>query len=128
MDERKTSVGQGAKLCTNCGEVLQRIAERVSLHGDCRGIWSLLMEDIEMDVYACPDCGKLEFYRPAAASPEPEELVTCPACGAQHSKYINCPNCIMSTGFSQIGKKAWQQNNHEKQEKKKRKQDPWDWK
>lgn len=128
MDERKTSAGQGTKLCTNCGEVLQRIAERVSLHGDCRGIWSLLVEDIEMDVYACPDCGKLEFYRPLAVSPEPEKLVTCPTCGTQHSKYISCPNCMMEGGLSQIGRNIRQQKKQEEQEKERRTKDPWDWK
>lgn len=73
----------------------------------------------EMEVYSCPNCGKLEFFQPGVPEEDieapdmgddfvPPELdknivcvsregipqVRCPACGVKHDfDYPQCPKC-----------------------------------
>ena len=78
---------------------------------------NLLAGSLELDVYGCPQCGKLEFFQPETAvsefRPEPQEglppeagqriigvsadgvpQVRCPSCGKNHDfDYPKCPCC-----------------------------------
>ncbi|MBQ4600371.1 MAG: hypothetical protein IJB17_01915 [Oscillospiraceae bacterium] len=56
---------------------------------------------IELEMYACPQCGKMEFYRPVFTKGEldgyshhdlPQKQ--CPKCGETHDfDYPKCPYC-----------------------------------
>ena len=107
-------------VCLRCGaqmsflktEKLQLGEAGTTLMG---GIYSNIVAGaLEVDIYLCPDCGKLEFFRPggkalfARAQEEkapqtgafglpPEKkisVVKCDACGAMHSaEDPACPGC-----------------------------------
>lgn len=54
----------------------------------------------EVEIYICPDCGKMEFYRPepleleAAAQEAEIPQCRCPSCGREHDfDYPKCPYC-----------------------------------
>jgi endogenous inhibitor of DNA gyrase (YacG/DUF329 family) len=48
---------------------------------------------MEVDIYSCPDCGKLEFFL-ADAAEEGLQQRRCPKCGKQHDfDYPKCPFC-----------------------------------
>lgn len=111
------------KTCPACGGTLEMIQEDVFLRfdtpfrfGDC----------LSMNVYQCVECRRLEFYSTDPVEqqkPDPDEMVTCPECGEEHSKYINCPNCLRKMG--------WRNVRIKKDEEKKRPKkgvDPWDYK
>ncbi len=50
-------------------------------------------QDLKAEVYACPKCGKMEFFAPV----EPEvkiEKVTCAACQKSYDiDFPRCPGC-----------------------------------
>ena len=56
---------------------------------------NLIAGAIEVDIYICPKCQKLEFYATENALPEePLPQKKCPECGAVHDfDYPKCPNC-----------------------------------
>ncbi len=58
---------------------------------------NLLAGSMELVIYRCPKCFKVEFYSPEKQSPATEEgmpQVTCPACGTVHDfDYPKCPRC-----------------------------------
>lgn len=91
--------------CLRCGAAMEflgreklQLGEAGLLFGD---IPHLLAGALELDIYACPDCGKLEFYRPKLTKGElngyshsdlPQK--TCPKCGEIHDfDYPKCPYC-----------------------------------
>lgn len=56
------------KCCSACGAELELAMENLSLGGDGWGLLtSALAENLEVDAYACPSCGKVEFYRHKSA-------------------------------------------------------------
>ena len=85
--------------CTHCSEQMKFLGrERLQLGqtgwllGD---IPNLIAGALEVDIYMCPNCRKLEFYA-AEAEVIGEELPkkTCPACGTVHDfDYPKCPKC-----------------------------------
>ena len=91
-------------LCLRCGEEMRYIMrERLQLGktgwflGD---LPNLLSGALEVDIYCCPCCGKMEFYRSADDGPafDDEEdriaQVICPSCGGVHDMdYPKCPFC-----------------------------------
>jgi DNA-directed RNA polymerase subunit RPC12/RpoP len=86
--------------CLRCGETMQFYArERLQLGktgwvlGD---LPNLFAGALDVSIYVCPACRKLEFYADESASESEEELPqkTCPACGTVHDfDYPKCPNC-----------------------------------
>lgn len=85
--------------CLRCGEAMQYLAqERIQLGktgwilGD---LPNLLAGALNVHIYVCPACGKLEFY--AAENAAAEETLpqkTCPKCGTVHDfDYPQCPKC-----------------------------------
>ena len=56
------------------------------------GLWTLLADQYEVDLYACPACGKVELYT-AAFSPEPEPApYWCEHCQEEREDRL-CPVC-----------------------------------
>ncbi len=56
---------------------------------------NLLSGALDVYIYICPDCGKLEFFS-AADDTEEDELPQrkCPSCGTTHDfDYPKCPRC-----------------------------------
>ncbi len=52
---------------------------------------NLLAGAMEVDIYSCPDCGKIEFFQS-----EQENCIIrkCPNCGQRHEfDYPKCPFC-----------------------------------
>ena len=95
-------VSQNSRPCANCnGEMLYMKREHLQLGktGWIFGDWSnLLAGALEVDIWACPRCGKLEFYlaRPEELEPEEDRMfqITCPNCGYEHDlDDPKCPRC-----------------------------------
>ncbi len=91
--------------CLRCGEAMEfGMTERFQL-----GQTGLLLGDIpnivagslELDVYFCPSCGKVEFYTPKSIRKENGRYSNsdlpqreCPRCGSRHDfDYPKCPDC-----------------------------------
>lgn len=94
----------GEKRCIHCDRPLQflrrekfQLGETGWFLGD---LPNLLAGSMEMELWCCPGCGKLEFYVPMA---EVEESLgtegrmaqtRCPVCGAEHDlDDPKCPRC-----------------------------------
>jgi len=78
--------------CLRCGNLMEFVkSEKVQL-GE-RGIpfSHIIKGALEVDIYYCKECGKLEFYHTK------DELITkvqCPDCGKTHDRdYRKCPFC-----------------------------------
>lgn len=90
--------------CLRCSEKMRYFArERIQLGktgwvlGD---LPNLLAGALEVDIFYCPGCGKLEFYATDDSESNHERLVnelpqrTCPNCGTVHDfDYPKCPKC-----------------------------------
>lgn len=88
--------------CPACGAAMERKLWDFQIGADGRGGFINWMPPYRVDLYACPQCGKIEFYDAAFCraqerenDPEAQE-VTCPVCGAKHSPLINCPRCALN--------------------------------
>ena len=91
-------------LCLRCGtEMRFMMRERLQLGqtgwllGD---LSNLLSGSLKVDVYCCPDCGKMEFFKADDNEPGYDEAedriaqVRCPKCGTVHDMdYPKCPKC-----------------------------------
>ena len=61
-------------LCPACGAEMELKLENLSIGADGRGgLMSLLMDQYEVDLYACPVCGKVELYTAGFDSEEEKE-------------------------------------------------------
>ena len=108
--------------CVRCGASMGFLMREKFQKGDM-GVWVgnlnfSMQGGFEMEVYSCPQCGKLEFYLPGVPAEEveipevndvfpPEEgsnivcvdndgipQVRCRACGILHDfDYPSCPKC-----------------------------------
>lgn len=61
---------------------------------------NLLSGALDLLIYTCPKCGKVEFFRPMedeeGYSEEVDRIaqIKCPKCGVTHDMdYPKCPNC-----------------------------------
>ena len=90
MTERKLS-------CLRCGAALRfygrdklQLGQTGWLLGD---LPNLIAGAMAVDIYACPDCGKVELFQPEEALSELPQK-TCPQCGAVIDfDYGRCPRC-----------------------------------
>ena len=59
------------------------------------GDWpNILAGALMVDIYACPNCGKIEFFQAYEASEEKLAQRQCPRCGKWHDfDYPKCPFC-----------------------------------
>ncbi|MGE4276441.1 MAG: hypothetical protein AB7E30_04585 [Lawsonibacter sp.] len=111
------------KHCPACGNALECKLQNFSIGSDGGGgLLSLLSDQYEVDLYACPKCGKVELYT-AHFPPEeetPEQTVSCPVCGSKHSPLIGCPTCALLNARSTPSSNALSSPN------KKRRRPPWE--
>jgi len=91
MDEMK---------CLRCGEKMQFFTREKLQLGKTGWILgdlpNLFAGALEVAIYACPACHKLEFYDVEAEMVVDEDLPkrTCPVCGTIHDfDYPKCPKC-----------------------------------
>lgn len=87
--------------CLRCGADMRfGMREKVQLGetgwilGD---IPNLLAGALELDIYFCPKCGKVEFYTPEESTRYSDAELpqsTCPKCGRKHDfDFPKCPHC-----------------------------------
>ncbi len=85
--------------CLRCQEPMRYIkSEKLQLGqtgwflGD---LPNLLSGAMEVEIYACPACGKLELYQSTKTAAEKDlPQVKCPKCGKTHDfDYPKCPFC-----------------------------------
>lgn len=85
--------------CPRCNEEMQYLSrERIQLGktgwvlGD---LPNLLSGALEVEIYVCPKCRKLEFFLAENEALDDETpKKTCPACGTVHDfDYPKCPKC-----------------------------------
>ncbi len=87
--------------CLRCGKDMQfGMREQFQL-----GRTSILLGDIpniragalELDVYYCPDCGKVELFTPEELGRYSDPTLPqkkCPNCGSEHDfDFPKCPEC-----------------------------------
>ena len=85
--------------CLRCGqpmEFLQREHLQLGRTGWILGdLDNLLAGGLDVDILACPGCGKLEFFRGGFSEAEaPEEKIArirCPGCGRSYE--MDSPKC-----------------------------------
>ena len=83
--------------CLRCGHDMNHIKTEKLQLGQTGWILgdlpNLLAGAMEVDIYTCPNCGKLEFYLAEEAEEElPQKQ--CPNCGKKHDfDYPKCPYC-----------------------------------
>jgi len=95
MDEREIS-------CLRCQENMVfvrkarfQLGETGWFLGD---LPNLLAGSMELSLYSCPQCGKVEFFQAQEEADADEEdtiaQTTCPRCGKQYDMdYPRCPFC-----------------------------------
>ena len=56
---------------------------------------NLIAGALDVDIYICPSCSRLEFFAPSQTEAESTlPTRTCPNCGAVHDfDYPKCPRC-----------------------------------
>ena len=87
--------------CSHCGDEMRYArCEKLQLGQTgwlLRDLPNLLAGALEVDIYLCPGCGKLEFFLAEPASIEEEDRIAqikCPQCGREHDiDYPKCPFC-----------------------------------
>ncbi|MCI5753095.1 MAG: hypothetical protein MR033_00450 [Clostridiales bacterium] len=85
--------------CLRCGAGMHYVKTAMIQLGQTSwlfGDWpNLIAGAMEVDIYACPNCGKLELFQTEPAA-EPLQIAqrTCPVCGKTHdADYPRCPFC-----------------------------------
>lgn len=94
--------------CSRCGgemNLIKREKLQLGQTGWILGDWpNLLAGALEVEIFCCNKCGKLEFYRadmheertfvPPQHEPSDLPQKTCPNCGIRHDfDYPACPLC-----------------------------------
>ena len=88
--------------CLRCGckmEFMLRENIQLGKTGWIIGDWgNLLAGALDVAVYTCPECGKLEFFRgELGGEPEQRDCIAqtdCPACGVEYDlDSPQCPRC-----------------------------------
>jgi len=83
--------------CLRCGREMNHIRTENLQFGKTGWILgdlpNLLAGAMEVDIYACPNCGKVEFFL-TDAEEEGLPQKQCPNCGKRHDfDYPKCPFC-----------------------------------
>lgn len=84
-------------VCLRCGREMNHIGRKKLQLGQTGWILgdlpNLLAGAMEVDIYSCPQCRKLEFFL-ANAGEEGLPQKQCPNCGKRHDfDYPKCPFC-----------------------------------
>ena len=89
-------------ICIRCGGTMSHVGtEKLQLGqaGLFMGLWNnILAGSMEVEIYACADCSKLEFYANTENSTanDTDDLpqAKCPRCGKMYDfDYPKCPFC-----------------------------------
>ena len=83
--------------CLRCGHKMEHVKTESLQLGQTGWILgdlpNLLAGSLEVEIYACSDCGKLEFFS-ADEAEESLPQIQCPNCGRMHDfDYPKCPYC-----------------------------------
>ena len=85
--------------CLRCGMPMRYLKREKIQLGEMSWILgeasNLLSGALEVDIYACTNCGKIEFYMPESETVENElPQKQCPNCRKVHDfDYPKCPFC-----------------------------------
>ena len=86
------------KKCSNCGGAMEFMGEEQVQLGQVGFLLghlsNLLSGSLEVELWGCPDCGKLDFYRQSGSGIGDEGQMaqtTCPTCGREHD--LDDPKC-----------------------------------
>ncbi len=85
--------------CLRCGEEMQYLSREKLQLGKTGWVLgdlpNLLSGALEVQIYVCPECRKLEFFLAENETIDDETpKMTCPDCGTVHDfDYPKCPNC-----------------------------------
>ena len=92
----------GKKRCSNCGHDMEYVGREDVQLGRTSfilGDWpNLLAGALNVEIWECPDCGKLDLYRGDASEKGEGQMAktTCPVCGVVHElDDSKCPRCGM---------------------------------
>lgn len=82
--------------CLRCGKGMKYITTEELQLGKTSWIFgdlpNLVAGAMEVSIYSCPGCGKLELFQAEEFSELPQK--TCPQCGKEHDfDYPKCPFC-----------------------------------
>lgn len=104
-DRKKAEVKKKAqtKFCPLCSTQMNLALQNFSIGADGGGgLATLLADQYVVDLYACPQCGKVELYT-AGFIPGvgmENDMVACPVCGNEHHKDVGCPTCAVNASRS----------------------------
>ena len=84
-------------LCLRCNEEMKYLGTRKIQLGETGWILgdlpNLLAGSLEVDIYSCVKCGKIEFYHTERSETSIAQT-KCPKCGRSHDcDYPKCPVC-----------------------------------
>jgi len=83
--------------CLRCNKTMHYIKREKLQLGETGWVLgdlsNLLAGAMEVDIYTCPDCGKIEFFMAEELEEEMPQK-QCPKCGMKHDfDYPKCPFC-----------------------------------
>ena len=84
--------------CLRCDSKMQHLKREKMQLGQTGWILgdlpNLVAGSMEVDIYACPNCRKLEFFVPESHGEEEMLQKKCPKCGKSHDfDFPKCPFC-----------------------------------
>ena len=97
--------------CLRCGTDMKFSGrEKIQLGEESyhSGLWAMMTaESMKVDIYKCPDCGKIELFEPQVKkSVEPQSNWTCSECGFYNlSQVQTCQSCGVTRIWSEKQKK-----------------------
>ena len=88
------------KRCSGCGGEMRFFGQEQIQLGQY-GLFSAYLSNLisgalDVDIWECPDCGKLDFYHQGSSRPEEDRITQtiCPKCGRKHDlDDPQCPGC-----------------------------------
>ena len=84
--------------CLRCGQKMNYIKKEKLQLGQTGWLLgdlpNLVAGAMEVDIYTCPQCGKIEFFLAEAENDDELPQKQCPNCGKWHDfDYPKCPFC-----------------------------------
>ena len=81
------------KRCPNCGAPMECKLQNFSIGADGGGgLVTLLAAQYEVDLFACPQCGKVELYTAGTSRAPRRAPYWCERCGKEREDRL-CPEC-----------------------------------
>ena len=92
-------------VCLRCNKTMEYVGREKLQMGETGLLFgtlpNLIAGSLEVDLYLCPECGKLEFYAPMPTKGENQGYChgdlpqkRCPNCGEMHDfDFPKCPYC-----------------------------------